>query len=153
MVFWDSSGESAQGAAHLQSPAQLRGRGYVTIAGTWQDLRDQMSPKPRDPRKKCAGSRDIDHTIKNYWESSLGLFTIAVSGDFDPKKMSESAPRGATRSAPALTSDCSVSLYQPRTRFTREYARLWYRVGESMFHSNIFLINSSRRIWNAAVVT
>ena len=87
----------------------------MTIAGTWQGLMDQMSLKPRDLRKKCAGSRDSDHTTKNYWESGLGLFTIAFSGDFDPKKMSESAPRGPTRSAPALTSDCSVSLYQPRT--------------------------------------
>ena len=87
----------------------------MTIAGTWQGLRDQMSLKPRDLRKKCAGSRDIDHTTKNYWESGLGLFTIAFSGDFDPKKMSESAPRGPTKFAPALTSDCSVSINQPRT--------------------------------------
>ena len=54
-MFWDSSGESAQGAAHLQSPAQLRGRGYVTIAGTWQDLRDQMSLNTRDLRKNVQG--------------------------------------------------------------------------------------------------
>ena len=87
----------------------------MTIAGTWQDLRDQMSLKPRDLRKKCAGSRDIDHTTKNYWESGLGLFTIAFSGDFDPKNMSESAPRGPHEAAPALTSDCSVSINQPRT--------------------------------------
>ena len=78
----------------------------MTIAGTWQGLRDQMSLKPRDLRKKCAGSRDSDHTTKNYWESGLGLFTIAFSGDFDPKKMSESAPRGPHEVAPTLTSDC-----------------------------------------------
>ena len=123
-VFWDSSGESAQGAAHLQSPAQLRGRGYVTIAGTWQDLRDQMSLKPRDPRKKCAGSRDSDHIIKNYWESGLGLFTIAFSGDFDPRFLHERAPRGPTRSAPALTSDCNVCINQPRTHISFSMKRI-----------------------------
>ncbi len=88
----------------------------MTVAGTWQGLRDQMSLKPRDLRKKCAGSRDSDHIIKNYWESGLGLLEIAFSGDFYPKNMSESAPRGPHEVAPALTSDCSVCLYQPRTR-------------------------------------
>ena len=39
----------------FKSPGQLRVRGYVTIAGTWQDLRDQMSLKPRDPRKNVQG--------------------------------------------------------------------------------------------------
>ena len=54
-MFLDSSAESAQGAALLQSPGQLRGRGYVTIAGTWQNLRDQMSLKPRDLIKNVQG--------------------------------------------------------------------------------------------------
>ncbi len=91
----------------------------MTVAGTWQGLRDQMSLKPRDLRKKCAGSRDSDHIIKNYWESGLGLFTIAFSGDFYPKIMSESAPRALRLPATALTSDCSVCLYQPRTSIVR----------------------------------